>query len=81
MWRDERVGELHVKCSHVNILENKMERSVIYQRDLQVLNTADVVDRCIDKIGVIAGVSLCPAGVVLADVVDSFIQPKIISTK
>ena len=31
VWRDERVVELYVKCSHVNILENRMERS-----DLQV---------------------------------------------
>ena len=47
-----------------------------------MLNTADVVDRYIDKIGVITGMSPCPAGVVvLANVVDSFIRPKIISTK
>ena len=78
VWRDERVGELCVKSSNVNILENRMERSVIYQRDLLVLNTADVGDRYIDKIGrccwqlhptedninkVITRMSPCPAGV------------------
>ena len=30
VWRDERAGAFHVKCSLVNILENRMERSVIY---------------------------------------------------
>ena len=47
---------------------------VIYLRDLQVLYTVDVVDIYMDKIGAIAGISPCPAGVVVpADVVDSFI--------
>ena len=45
-------------------------------------NTVDVVDRYIDNIGVITGMSPSPAGVVLSvDAVDSFIRPKIISTK
>ncbi len=46
------------------------------------MNTTDVVDRYIDKIGVITGMSPCAAVVlVLADVIDSFIRPKLISTR
>ena len=49
---------------------------------LQVLNTTDVVDRYIYKFRAIARMSPCPAGVVVSeDVVNSFISPKIISTK
>ena len=55
---------------------------VIYQRNLQVLNRVDVVDRYIDKIGVITRMSPCPAGVgISVDVVDSFIRPKMILAK
>ena len=43
------------------------------------LNTADVVDWYIDKIGVITGMSPCYAGVLVSvDVVDSFINKVII---
>ena len=47
-----------------------------------MLNTLEVVDIYIDYIGLITGISPCPAGVVVsAHAVDSFIRPKIISTK